>query len=57
VEVHNNGGSIYTKDYKPWELIWHCEFKNKSLALAFEKYLKTQSGRAFMKKRLCSRSQ
>lgn len=48
---HNEGGSIYTKDYKPWELIWYSSFKDKSKALEFERYLKTYSGKAFMQKR------
>lgn len=52
LSVHNNGGSIYTKDYKPWELVWHCAFKTKEQALEFEKYLKSHSGRAFIQKRL-----
>lgn len=52
LDVHNNGGSVYTKDFKPWELVWHCQFKDKIQALAFEKYLKSHSGRAFMQKRI-----
>ncbi len=34
------------------ELIWYCAFRDKHRALAFEKYLKSHSGRAFAKKRL-----
>lgn len=49
---HNEGGSIYTKDYKPWILIWSGSFQEKSVALSFEKYLKTYSGKVFMQKRL-----
>jgi len=52
LDKHNEGGSVYTSEHKPWELVWHCEFKDKQQALAFEKYLKSHSGRAFMKKRL-----
>jgi hypothetical protein len=33
------------------ELIFYCVFKEKYRAFAFEKYLKSASGRAFMKKR------
>lgn len=52
LKTHNQGGSIYTCDDKPWELIvLHC-FKSKDKALAFEKYLKSGSGVAFAKKRL-----
>jgi len=49
---HNEGGSIYTKDCRPWKLIFHCVFNNKLKALEFEKYLKSHPGRAFMSKRL-----
>ncbi|MFH1542484.1 MAG: GIY-YIG nuclease family protein [bacterium] len=36
----------------PFELVWYCAFKDKFKALAFEKYLKSGSGRAFTNKRL-----
>jgi hypothetical protein len=32
---------------------WYCAFLDKFGALEFEKYLKSDSGRAFAKKRLC----
>lgn len=51
IDVHNKGGSIYTKDYCPWILIFSCQFHDKLKALEFEKYLKSHSGRAFMQKR------
>lgn len=50
--VHNAGGSPYTAKYKPWTVIWYGSFSSKELALAFEKYLKTASGKAFLNKRL-----
>ena len=49
---HNAGKSTHTAKFKPWELVWYCAFRDKYRALAFEKYLKTHSGRAFAKKRL-----
>jgi len=52
LEKHNEGGSTYTKGYKPWRLTFHCMFNDKLKALEFEKYLKSHSGKAFMKKRL-----
>jgi len=52
LNIHNNGGSVYTADVKPWELVWFCQFQDKFQALEFEKYLKSHSGRAFMIKRL-----
>ncbi len=49
---HNNGQSSYTKKYKPWKIKTCITFTDRSRALAFEKYLKTPSDRAFAKKRL-----
>ena len=49
--THNSGGSIYTKNYKPWKLVYYSAFEDKLKATAFEKYLKSQSGRAFANKR------
>jgi predicted GIY-YIG superfamily endonuclease len=49
--THNSGGSIYTKKDRPWKLIMCSAFKNIDCAKQFEKYLKSQSGRAFVKKR------
>jgi predicted GIY-YIG superfamily endonuclease len=51
LETHNSGGSIYTALYRPWELVMYLGFKNESKAKEFEQYLKSQSGRAFAKKR------
>ena len=51
---HNMGKSTHTAKFVPWELVWYCAFGSKHGALAFEKYLKSHSGRAFAKKRLCS---
>ena len=42
----------YTRQYAPWELETYTVFKDKDLAQKFELYLKSQSGRAFLKKRL-----
>ena len=51
LQKHNEGGSIHTAKYKPWKLIAYFAFVNEKRAMKFEKYLKTQSGRAFAKKR------
>jgi predicted GIY-YIG superfamily endonuclease len=45
--AHNSGGSAYTAAFRPWELVSATEFTRESSAVAFEKYLKTGSGRAF----------
>jgi predicted GIY-YIG superfamily endonuclease len=52
IKDHNAGRSPHTAKYMPWQLIWYCAFPEKMMALAFEKYLKSHSGRAFAKKRL-----
>ena len=49
--THNNGGSVHTAKYKPWKLIAYLGFPSKEKAILFEKYLKSQSGRVFIKKR------
>jgi len=49
---HNSGKCVYTLRHQPWKFKTVLSFSNKQKALAFEKYLKTQSGRAFAKKRL-----
>ena len=51
LSVHNSGGSIFTKDFRPWELEMFLGFKSKSKAIAFEKYLKSGSGRVFSARR------
>jgi putative endonuclease len=50
---HNRGKSAHTAKYIPWELLWYCSFHDKGKALEFERYLKSHSGTAFAKKRLC----
>lgn len=49
--AHNSGGSIHTRKDRPWEFVLCMAFKNIECAKEFEKYLKSQSGRAFAKKR------
>ena len=49
---HNSGKSSHTAKYKPWRLVFHCWFDDATKASAFEKYLKSGSGRAFAAKRL-----
>lgn len=49
---HNAGKSKHTAKFLPGDLVWYAAFPDKLKALAFEKYLKSHSGRAFAKKRL-----
>lgn len=52
---HNSSqNSGYTKRHAPWEIESFIAFSNKENALRFEEYLKSSSGKAFMKKRLIS---
>ena len=51
-QKHNEGGSTFTAKYRPFELVVYLSFSDESKAREFEKYLKTQSGRAFANKRL-----
>lgn len=47
---HNKGQVPATKDRLPIQLISYFAFSNKYTAFNFEKYLKSGSGRAFLKK-------
>jgi predicted GIY-YIG superfamily endonuclease len=47
---HNQGKSPHTAKSRPWELICYTAFTNHKKAIAFERYLKTGSGRAFSNK-------
>lgn len=47
---HNGGKSVYTKDFKPWELIGFLGFDQESKALRFEQHLKTNAGRVFLRR-------
>jgi putative endonuclease len=49
---HNSGGVAHTAKYRPWRIKTYIAFTNGDGALAFEKYLKSGSGRAFAKARL-----
>jgi predicted GIY-YIG superfamily endonuclease len=52
--AHNAGQSPHTSKYKPWRMISYHAFESRQTAAAFERYLKTGSGRAFAMKRLRS---
>ena len=49
---HNKGENTYTRYRLPVELVFCAAFSDKYKAIAFEKYLKSGSGRAFAKRHL-----
>lgn len=49
---HNSGDVPATSARLPVEVVTYIAFTNKYKAFAFEKYLKSGSGRAFLNKRL-----
>jgi predicted GIY-YIG superfamily endonuclease len=51
IQQHNKGETRSTQRYRPWEIVWYCAFRDKRTAKKFERYLKTGSGKAFLKKR------
>ena len=50
--AHNAGQYPHTSKFKPWKLLSAHYFADEKAAAAFERYLKTGSGRAFASKRL-----
>ena len=50
IKKHNSEGTIYTSQYKPWRLVAYFAFEREDVAIRFEKYLKSGSGRAFANK-------
>jgi putative endonuclease len=46
---HNSGKHFYTKRYCPWKMIYNEEYDSLIEARAREKYLKSSSGRRFLK--------
>jgi predicted GIY-YIG superfamily endonuclease len=47
---HNAGLSPHTRRYRPWLVVAKMEFAREAAAVAFERYLKSGSGRAFAKR-------
>ena len=50
VKQHNSGKTKSTKGFMPWELVYFEKFQAREEAVLREKYLKTGSGREFLKK-------
>jgi putative endonuclease len=49
---HNTGAVTHTSKFRPWRIATYIAFSDGARAIAFEKYLKSGSGRAFAKARL-----
>ena len=49
LDWHNGGPCGYTRD-RPWRVIVSIGFPHEEVAIRFEKYLKSGSGRAFAKR-------
>jgi len=47
---HNHRRAGHTAKYRPWQLSVVLEFPDQGRAKAFERYLKSGSGRAFAKR-------
>lgn len=47
---HNSGKTKSTKGFVPWDLVYHEKYETREEAIIREKYFKTGSGRAFLKK-------
>jgi predicted GIY-YIG superfamily endonuclease len=47
---HNDGRSPHTAKFRPWTLVAYFAFAQENTAVAFENYLKSGSGRAFVKR-------
>ena len=50
VADHNHGHSKHTSKFCPWFLVAYFAFAQEKTAIAFEKYLKSGSGRAFVRR-------
>ena len=50
LKAHNNGQVKHTSKYRPWCIETAIAFRLREKAAAFEKYLKSHSGRAFASK-------
>jgi predicted GIY-YIG superfamily endonuclease len=52
LKQHNAGEVRHTSKFRPWRVRTYVAFSDHQRAQAFERYLKSASGRAFSTKRL-----
>jgi putative endonuclease len=50
LKAHNAGYVPHTAKFRPWRIETATAFRSRRKAQAFERYLKTASGRAFARK-------
>jgi putative endonuclease len=50
LKSHNQGNNPHTSKYRPWQIQTAVVFRSREKEAAFEKYLKSHSGRAFASK-------
>jgi len=46
---HNNWKSIFTKSLRPLKLVWYKEFDDLNDARIYEKYIKSQKDKSYVK--------
>ncbi len=49
---HNKGNNVSTKNKRPWKLTYYESYRNRTDAKKRELFLKSGSGRKFLKKQL-----
>ena len=52
LKEHNQGACIPTRKHRPWRIETSIAFRSKTKARAFERYLKSGSGREFARRHL-----
>ena len=52
LRIHNAGRVAHSSKWRPWRLKTYIGFSDRGRAVEFERYLKSASGRAFVKGRL-----
>lgn len=57
IATHNAGKSVYTAEFKPWKMIGFFGFDQEIKALRFERHLKTNAGRVFLRRYFCDSPQ
>lgn len=50
LRAHNAGQNQSTVRYRPWQVVAAVQLDNEDAAVRFERYLKTGSGRVFVKR-------